>query len=110
VVDIAIIISGDFTTCFIIAASTVGALFVFDIGVYAFWTRNLDDYHPYYTEWLRDMTDGLIRNDDMNLNGIDDDQEDIRLDQFDTKISQPVPIGPSPARKKLVFDRNAFSG
>lgn len=75
-VDLSIIFTRDFLITFIVAAAAIGVLLLFDIILYAFYLRTLDDYAPYYNDWVQDLINGSLKNDDRNLNGLDDDNEE----------------------------------
>lgn len=88
-VDLAIIITRDFLTTFIIAAAALGVVLLFDIVLYAFYLRTLDDYAPYYNDWVQDLIAGSLRNNDRDLDGLDDGDEDDLVSPLN---SRAIPI------------------
>lgn len=84
-VDLAFFFSNDFLTTFIVAAAAIGGLFLVDLILYAFWLRSINDFAPEYSRWVDELIQGAINNDDLNLNGVDDDEEFNGFDDFNNK-------------------------
>lgn len=109
-VDLAIIFSRNFMTTFIVATASLGALFVIDIIIYAFWLRTINDYAPAYEKWVVELTQGAINNDDLNLDGVDDgdqfesfNSKAIPMSRLSGSISSKTPPVTAPVQKKSIF-------